>query len=185
MNVHRPTRMSIEEYGRWIERQDRKFELVRGVPKLLPYVKLNHNRIAMNLVNALAAQIDPARFEVAAGDFAVRTGPDSIRYADVMIFPAGKGGQTLSVEDAVLVFEILSKSSIHEDFGDKRHEYQALESLQSYVVLGQDEPQVWLWQRDGEGNWPVDPEQVSEGAIALDCVGAKLDLPAVYRGVTS
>ena len=183
MNLHQPTKMSIEQFGAWLEGQERKHELVRGVPKLLPNVRLNHNRIAANICAQLVRQLEDRQYEFAMGDFAVQTGPDSVRYADVMVFPAGKSGAILSVKDAVIVFEILSKSSMHEDFGDKRAEYQSLETLGAYVILAQDEPQIWSWQRDGDGKWPADPAQLSDGSLKLEAIGVELPIAEIYRGV--
>jgi Uma2 family endonuclease len=183
MNVHQPTRMTIPQFDAWAQGQQRKHELVRGVPHLQPNVKLNHNRIVANISRELASQLDAANFEFAMGDFAVQTGPDSVRFADVMIFPAGKSGSIQSIDDAWYVFEVLSKSSMHDDFGDKRHEYQALASLKAYVVLAQDEPQVWLWRRGEDGQWPADPEQLTGGAFKLEAVGVELAIGELYRGV--
>jgi Uma2 family endonuclease len=183
MNLHQPTKMSIEQFGAWLQRQERKHELVRGIPRMLPWVKRNHNRVAINLVRELSQQLDPDRFEIASGELAVRTGEDSIRYPDVMVERAGAPGEERYTKEPVLLFEILSSSTMHTDFGDKRHEYQALESLRAYVILAQNEPRIWLWQRGDDGAWPADPEQLAEGSLKLPAVGVELDIAAIYRGV--
>jgi len=183
MNVHLPAKLTIEKFFSWAEDQEQRCELVGGVPKLLPYVKLNHSVISNNLVHQLLNQIDRKRFIVANGDFAVKTGPTSIRFADVMVMPAGKDGDILSVDDAVILFEVLSKSTMHQDFGAKKLEYQALESLQAYVVLAQDEPMIWLWQRNEDDEWADDPEQISEGNLDLAPIGVTLAMKEIYRSV--
>jgi len=183
MNIHLPTKLTIEEFYLWAQAQDDRCELVEGVPKLLPHVRLNHTLITNNIVHHILGQIDREKLIVANGDFAVQTGPKSLRYADVMVMPAGKDGKILSVDDAIVLFEVLSKSTMHDDFGAKRAEYQALDSLKAYVILAQDEPMIWLWQRDKDGNWRRDPEQISTGILALQAISVEIEVDELYRGV--
>jgi len=188
MNIHTITKMTIEEFFSWAHEQQAKgentrCELVGGVVKMQPYVRLNHTVISMNIGFELLKQIDRNKFTVANGDFAVQTGPNSVRFADVMVMPAGKDGNILSVDDAIILFEVLSKSTMHKDFGEKKREYQALDSLQAYVVLASDEPMVWLWQRNEDGEWEEEPVQLSEGKFALDAVRVDLLIEDLYREV--
>ena len=177
--------MPIEAFFEWVEHQDRRYELVEGRPFMQPHVKLNHNRIVANLTLAIGTQLDPQRFELAAGDFAVQVGPKTLRYADLMVLPAGKDGNIRSVPDANLLVEVLSESTMHVDFGDKRHEYMSLPDLETYVVLAQDEPRAWIWQRDEQRLWPHDPLIISgtEAVLSLPHLGATVRLADVYRNV--
>jgi len=184
MNIHLQTKLTIEEFYIWAQAQDDRCELVEGVPKLLPHVRLNHTRICNNILLETIKLLNRSNFEIANGDFAVQTGPKSLRYADVMVMPAGKDGNILSVDDAIVLFEVLSKSTMHEDFGAKRAEYQALESLKAYVILAQDEPMIWLWQRDGDNNWPSDPEQIADGKLVLDAIDVELEIAELYQNVS-
>ena len=183
MNVLSPIKMSIDAFFDWAEYQEGKFELVDGVPRLLPYVKLNHNRIVTNLVVLLAQSTDRQFHEVATGDFAVQVGPQTIRYADVMVLPSGKQGSLRCVSDALLLVEVLSPSTMHVDFGAKLDEYRALGKLDTYLILSQDEPQIWQWTRDDEGNWPTDPLRTTEGSISVAKFGVEMTLEDIYRGV--
>jgi Uma2 family endonuclease len=183
MNVHARQTMTFEEYERWAESQERKHELVRGEPRMLPYVKFEHTRIANAVRSSLLAKLDRAKFEVVDGDFAIRTGPHSARFADAAIVPANTPPSASFTENPILAIEVLSQSTMHNDFGEKRFEYQALASLRAYLVLAQETPSAWLWQRDENGEWPKDP-QLFEGReleIALACVGAKLLMSEIYR----
>ncbi|UIJ73654.1 Uma2 family endonuclease [Aurantimonas sp. HBX-1] len=180
-----PTGLNVAAFLAWAPRQAGRYELVEGTPKMQPYVKLNHNRIVANLTLAIGPQLDPRRFELAAGDFAVEVGPRTLRYADLMVLPAGKDGHIRSVPDAKLLVEVLSESTMHVDFGEKRHEYMSLPDLEIYVVLAQDEPRAWIWQRDEKRLWPHDP-LIIEGAdavLSLPYLGASVRLADVYRNV--
>ena len=149
---------------------------------MLPYVKLDHMRVAGNVFLLLGNQIDKARFMLINGDFAIRTGEDTVRFADVAIIPAHQSGDVASTDEPVVVIEVLSQSTMHADFGEKRLEYQALASLQAYLILAQDEPAAWLWQRGDDGAWPADPERLEgrDGQVSLPAVSARLPMAELY-----
>jgi Uma2 family endonuclease len=180
-----PENMSIEAFIPWVELQERRYELVDGVPSVLPWVKRNHNRIAVNIVAALARQIDQAEFEIATGDFAVMTGPATVRYADVMVEAAGGPGGGRMAETPIVLFEILSPSTADDDFGRKATEYLSLKTLKTYVIIDQEKRYAWRWSRDAEGEWPASPDLFDEqdAVVAVPGIGAELRFEDVYRNV--
>jgi Uma2 family endonuclease len=184
MNLHQPARMTLAEFDAWAEHQERKYELVRGAVRMLPNVKRNHSRIAANVLIELGKRLDPVAYDVAGGDLAIQTGEDSIRYPDAMVERAGAPGDERRTREPILAVEVLSDSTMHSDFGEKRTEYQALANLRAYLVLAQDERRAWLWQRTDDGEWPADPEQIAEGAVAIRSLGVELALGDLYRNVT-
>jgi Uma2 family endonuclease len=111
----------------------------------------------------------------------VRT-PAGIRYPDVMVHRPGSGSD-LATSTPVLIAEILSPSSMADDFGPKAQDYLAIESLRHYLVLSQDEPRVWLWSRT-ENGWGK-PAMTAGAAepLQLSGLGAMLDLGRLYAGI--
>lgn len=178
-----PRFSSIASFFDWAERQERIYELVDGAPHLLPWVKLNHARIVTNLLTLIASRIDRDVLEVTAGDFAVQVGSNSVRFADVMVFPAGKDGSLRTVSDAVLLIEVLSESTAHVDLDAKLHEYQALDALGCYVVIDQDRVHVRNWTRSGDGSWPSEASITDDRPASVTMLQFELLLAEVYRGV--
>lgn len=180
-----PPSMSIEAFFRWAERREGRYELVDGVPHLLPWVKRNHNRIAVNIVSALARQIDTDKFEIATGDFAVTTGPQDVRFADVMVETAGGPGDERVSRQPIVLVEILSPSTMHVDFGSKLHEYLALPTLDTYLLIDQDRRHVWQWTRGIDGSWPEEPIRLDAplSVVSIDAIGAGLSFEEIYRNV--
>ena len=78
-------------------------------------VTRNHWRIATNLVLALGTRLDRSGYDVGAGDFAVQTGPQDVRFADVMVAPFSQAGGERSTTDALLLVEMTSPSTTHVD----------------------------------------------------------------------
>lgn len=174
---------TIEAFFDWSDRREEKYELVDGVPHLLPNVRLNHMRVVVDLTALLAEQLDMDEFEPTIGDFAVEVGPRSVRYADIMIIPAGKPGRSLRTSDAVVLFEVLSDSTMHVDFGAKLGEYQRLDSLSTYLILDQNQPRVWRWSRQDDGKWPNEPAILTEGTIELKRPTLSLPLERIYARI--
>jgi Uma2 family endonuclease len=185
MNVRTLPSMDKATFFRWLERQERRFELVDGVPRMLPYVTRHHERIATNIVLLLGKVLDLDRFEIAHGDFAIRTGEHSVRFADVMVHPFEEGGRERTARVAPLVVEIASDSTMDVDFGPKLAEYRALDGVGQYVVCAQDKACLWSWQRSEDGSWPDDPEILDDltQALAVPGLGITLPLAEIYRRV--
>lgn len=185
MNVQSLPSMTVDAFFRWSEDRAEKYELVNGVPCMLPWVRLNHSRITTNFVYALRQRLDPSEFEVATGDFAVQTSDRNIRYADIMVERAGESGDARTAQAPLLLVEILSDSTMHTDFGDKRREYFALPTLRTYLVVAQDKHHVWCWTRDREGDWPADPVQIAEKEANVEIAALAISIPLeqLYVGV--
>jgi Uma2 family endonuclease len=185
MNVQSLPSMTVDQFFDWCATQERRFELVGGVPRMQPYVKHNHSTVVMNLSALLWNGIDRNAYHIATSDFGVETGEKILRFPDVLVFAADTAPAARVAAKPVLIVEVLSDSTHHIDFGDKRHEYLALDSLDSYLVLSQEKPHVWLWSRGGDGAWPDDPV-ILEGMkadLALPLFGLTIPLSAIYAGV--
>lgn len=176
-------RFDKDEFFEWLERQDRRYELVDGEVRMLPWVTRNHNRITTNLVVALSARIDQTRFRVCTGDFAVETGERSIRYADVMVEAEGGDRKGRTANDAIVLIEILSDTSVSVDFKEKLVEYSRLPPCDTYLTCDQERRVVWQWTRS-EGAWPPEPLQLEglDASVALAVLGCRLPLAEIYRG---
>ncbi|MCS6796855.1 MAG: Uma2 family endonuclease [Raineya sp.] len=87
------------------------------------------------------------------------------------------------VINPVMLVEVLSKSTKHIDLGEKVLEYQAIGSLQTYLIVWQDEPKVVVYTRKGEKTWE---EKIYEGlseVVELSYFEVKLPLQEVYKDV--
>ena len=186
MNLQQKMPTTADEFLRWNEGREGKREFVRGrVVEMMINVTRNHVDIATNLLLALRQQLDRKAFSVGSADFGVRT-PDGIRYPDVFVDTVAVDGRSLATTSPLLIAEILSKSSIADDFGPKARDYQGLSSLQHYLTLSQDEVRLWAWSRTGDGSWK-EPEIFEAGTVLLviDGIPVSVDLPSLYAGIAT
>jgi Uma2 family endonuclease len=79
---------------------------------------------------------------------------------------------------------VLSPSTAEIDLGDKAAEYLQVPSLQAYMVLSQDEPKVWLFERTGP-HFTSGPTVVGAADAVIRIAGLQLELPMaeIYAGV--
>jgi Uma2 family endonuclease len=75
--------------------------------------------------------------------------------------------------------EILSERTKNVDRREKLLAYRALPSLQSYLILSQDEPRCERHWRDPAGDWHI--ELIGEGgSMPFPCLGVSLKLVDIY-----
>ena len=185
MNVQAPAIRTVEDFLRWNEGREGRYEFVRGrITGMMTGGTRHHAQLMLQLAMLLKSGLVSTEYIVTAADYAIRT-PLGVRYPDVLVEPRGaNAGDSLATDAPILVAEILSPSSIATDFGEKAQEYTALDSLQHYLVIAQDEPRVWLWSR-GEDRSFGKPEMIagSEEEVVLMGLGITFVLDELYRGI--
>ena len=186
MNLQSKYPTTPDEFLRWNEGREGKREFVNGrVVEMMINVTRNHWVLCSRLVLQLMGRLDGGGYYVGSADFGVRTS-DGVRFPDVLVEAAGGDGMALATEAPLLLAEVLSKSSMHDDFGPKARDYQGLPSLQHYLIFAQDEIRAWLWSRAQDGSWP-EPVIFEAGTIPLSIDGApiSIDLSALYAGIAA
>lgn len=182
MNVQARYPTNPEEFLRWNEGREGKREFVDGrVVEMMINVTEKHYFLAARLQMQLAMQLGLIDYIVGGGDHGVRTA-GGIRYPDVMVKRPGNP-KSLAASDPLLLAEVLSQSTMADDFSRKREEYLSIPSLLHYVILSQGDPALWLWSRgpDGWGDYALfrDPSD----KVELPGLGVTLDLGALYAGI--
>jgi Uma2 family endonuclease len=183
MTVHAPLTMNKDAFLAWAERRQERYEYAGGRVTMMVRVTRNHAKATANLLFALKQRLSPDHYDVVSDGFAVDM-PESFRLPDVLVEPKQSDGKSLQAKAPVLIVEVLSPSTLHVDFGEKRQEYLSLPSLDTYLIVSPDEPRAWTWQRS-DGSFASEPEIV-EGAdkqIAMPALGIEIPLSEVYRGI--
>jgi Uma2 family endonuclease len=177
-----------DAFLRWSASQPRevgRFELSNGVvTRTMVNVTLAHTRICTNIMRQLLKQGDETRFEFGTADFGVKT-KVGVRGPDIFAAPVGTDLKALSTDQPIFIAEVLSPSTAGIDFTAKLREYTAIESLMTYMICSQDEPRVWVWAREQNGSWPLDPQMLEgrEASIPLGGLGIELALAEIFRGI--
>ena len=184
MNVATRSRaMTREEFLLWVEGQDGRYEFDGLQPVAMTGGTNNHGIISGNIYFALRIRLGGDRCRpMTAESGGVATGGNKVRYPDVTVTCAPVPGTDRLIPDPVVLFEVVSDSSVREDYGDKRIEYQAMPSVLRYVVVEQDSDELTVLHRDGHGGWQE--FQLREGGIlAMPEIGVELPVSEIYERV--
>ena len=190
--------MSVEEYLRTEEASPVKREYVHGFVYPLHAqagTTEAHALIAGNIFAALRSLARAKGYYAYASDMRVTTADRlTYYYPDVMVTCEPRQdearflGRTarlatlarFKVAPCILV-EVLSKSTAHTDHNAKYHAYTALASLQTYLLVEQDERRVYVYGR-GETGWQMQ-EYGGQASLSLSCLDAALTLDEIYEDV--
>jgi Uma2 family endonuclease len=183
MNIVYPRSMDAAAFLSWTEGREGRYELARGRVMMMTGGSRAHAVIVRRFANAVERRLDAARWTVLTSDFAVKVGPDTVRYPDVVVDVADGAPNDLSAKAPALIGEVLSPSSATNDLGDKAAEYLRLATVSAYVVLSQDEPKAWLWVRRGS-SFPAGADIIPvDGTISIPALSIALPLIEIYRGL--
>lgn len=185
MNVqdHAIASQTADDFLRWNEGREGKREFVDGrVVAMMTEGSRRHAELFLSLAFLLKRAIDDESLRVTAADYGVRT-PAGIRYPDVMVHRGEGSGGELATDAPILLAEILSPSSLALDFGEKALEYTAIPPLRHYLVLSQDEPRLWIWNRGTEGFGSPEMIVGREAEVQLAAFDIVLALADLYRGI--
>ncbi|HEY1362903.1 MAG TPA: Uma2 family endonuclease [Xanthobacteraceae bacterium] len=183
MNVQLPGHIDKPAFLAWVQGREERYELAEGRVIMMVGASRAHGMIVSNLIALLRGQLDPRQWTVIA-EFGLDTGPETLRYPDVVVDRAGGSGGDYVATAAALVAEVLSPSTAEKDMGDKAAEYLRLPSLLAYLVFAQDQRKVHIWTREAAQFEPA-PGVISghDQIIRLPALGLVLPLAAVYAGI--
>ena len=149
-----------------------------------------HVRIARNMTRRLDERLEGSGCEVLGSDQRVRADRTRYCYPDLtiactpLIYDPPDGEVVLT--NPRVVIEILSPSTELADRGEKFTRYRNLASLQEYLLVAQDRPQVEPFYRQADGTWAIGRIVAGlDAAVAFRSLpGVELTLAQVYAGVT-
>jgi Uma2 family endonuclease len=180
--------LSVDEFLAFVDAHPgEKWELIDGAPVAMAGGTFRHALIGANVADALgpAARRKGCRalrdmfFRIAAND-------GHVFDPDVMIRCGPMGDQlSRTIDDAAVVFEVLSPSTMARDRGVKLTAYQQAPGLRQIVLVYPGERRIESWARASDAPWPEEPQILSTPDAALDVplIEAHLALSDIYEGV--
>ncbi len=185
MSTARAVDLSLPGFLAWEERQELRYERVGGVVRAMAGGTLRHDRIAFNLRSAVASVLRGRGCGHHGSDVKVVTPKGDVIYPDLTVRCGPADDRRSSLDDPVLVAEVLSKGTAEHDLVVKRLAYKTIPSLRLILYVAQDRPRIDLVRRGPDGRWDD-----GEPAVGLDAVlelpelGCAIPLSAIYEGVS-
>ena len=182
--------MILESFLAWEERQELRYEFDGFRPIAMTGGTFAHARIQVSLLRTLDNRLDGKPCKAVGSEMKLQTAT-GIRYPDAFVVCSPIPLNATLAHDPVVIFEILSPSTANDDLGAKKAEYEALPSVQSYIVLQQTHRSAQVFRRVGEttsddektGEWTFEFIFGPDAAIALPEISVTIPLAEIYDGV--
>jgi len=177
-----------EQYLEAEREADCKSEYFSGQIFAMAGASRRHNVLVGNLVRRLGNRLDGQPCETYPSDMKVLVQANGLyAYPDVTVVCGepeflDRDGDVLL--NPLLIVEVLSESTQSYDRGAKRALYQALDSLQEYVLVSAGTPRVERFTRQDTGLWLYESVGGLDGEIRLESLNITLPLAEVYERVT-
>ena len=181
MNIALRSPMTVEAFLAWEEAQELRHEFDGFQPLAMTGGTAGHAGIQTNLLVALSSRLRGTGCRAFGSELKVRL-VSSVRYADALVLCSPVLPTAAWVTDPVVVFEILSPSTAHEDLVVKNAEYQAAPSIQRYVVLEQTHAAALVFSRKG-GEWVAATLSGSDAILRLPEIGIDIPLIELYADI--
>ena len=180
---------TLEEYFALEKVGDARYEYWDGEIFCMSGGSQEHYALSGNIYFLLRLALRDKPCRTFTGDSPVKTPKlPPYRYPDASVVCGESRFESIHGIDAlmnpILIVEVLSPTTELADKEDKRIAYQAIESLQEYVLIAQDKVEVTHYTRKGD-LWFRDVVSALSTSIQLASLARTITLTELYRGVVS
>jgi Uma2 family endonuclease len=145
-----------------------------------------HNKIISNIQRKLNLDLDSSLFRVYGNNpniLIVINGKEKIRIPDVTVVREPEVlRENQELTNPLIIFEVVSPSSVQTDYVDKLREYKSLSSLQEYIIVEQDKNYLVHYQRFSADEWTETKIETDDDFLYLPTVAIRLEMSEIYRG---
>jgi Uma2 family endonuclease len=173
--------LSVEEYLQLEATSTIKHEYVAGEIFAMSGASETHNIIALNVASAFLGHLrgGPCRTFIADVKARLRIHRDEIfYYPDVMVACGQRNTKDHFVYDPRVIVEVLSPSTEAIDRREKAVNYKRIPSLEEYVLVAQDKPEVTLHRRSEK--WTPEVVVAVEAVVEFRSIAFSLPLARIY-----
>jgi Uma2 family endonuclease len=179
--------MTVEEYLKFEETSEVRHEYVDGRIFAMTGATRRHNIISGNIFAVVhgflvgtpcTAFVEGMKARVEAAN--------CFYYPDVMVSCDSNDGESLYIEEPVLVIEVLSPSTAAIVRREKLTNYMKLPTLIEYLIVHQRRRKIELYRKDVEGHWSK-TEYTGEDRLVLKSLRKgelSISLNTIYEKVT-
>ena len=181
-----PATLTVEEYFA-IEavENERRFEYIDGEIFDMTGGTDKHSAIKMNVGGTLFSQLPGSGCTLRNSDMRVKISDTQYVYPDLSAVcgePQLEDNDT-TLLNPIMVVEVTSPTSLFYDRSQKREFYDAVPSIQVYLVIDQHRAFIDLHTRTGP-RWLWEKISVLDDVIPIEILGCRLPLSEVYAGIS-
>lgn len=180
MTIAEAGKLTVAEFLKAIVGHDGRFELVRGVAYAMAGAKEGHNVICSNVLTALVPAGKQNGCRTTSSDTAVQTGPDTIRYPDIVVDCGPPNAAALTASRPTIVVEISSPGTVVFDHAAKLLEYQSVPSIDTILQIESEIALVKIHRRQPDGGWAEETIEALDAAVQLPSLTISITLKEIY-----
>lgn len=180
-------KLTAEEYLTIERDADFKSDFYDGVMYSMAGASIEHNDVKENLTYELKSRMRGGPCRPLSSDQRVlinRTG--LYTYPDIVVVcnPIERASHDANtIVNPRIIFEVLSPSTERYDREVKLRHYGQIESLQEYILVSQDVPQIHRLVRHTDGTWSLKVFHGVEDTFSLTSLPIEIPLADVYYNV--
>jgi len=174
--------MTADDFLVWCLDKEARYELVDGIPlEMMTEASNAHDRIVVNVIASLHAQLRGTPCRPTTADIAVRTRHRSVRRPDVMVTCDPPAAETYEATAPKLIVEVLSPSNVGLGWQRKLDEYRRREGLTYLLLIDPACIGATLYTRTGD-RWDSTDADTLADVLDLPAVGCRLVMADIYDG---
>jgi len=184
MNIAlRTPSMTREQFFRWAQAQDERYEFDGFQPVAMTGGNLRLNIIHLNIHTALRQRLRGTVCRPLGSDAGLATIGDSVRYPDALVTCTPITGDELVTPNVIVVFEVISPTSGRTDRIVKVREYAAVPSILRYVIVESASVGLTVLERPaGAEKWTV-TTLIADDILPWPEIGIEIPAIELYEGV--
>jgi Uma2 family endonuclease len=175
--------MTREAFFAWAEAQEGRYEFDGFQPVAMTGGNLGHSRMIRNINRQLANRLAGKGCEPLGPDAGVATVGEVVRYPDAVVTCSPFDARDRLVPDPVVVFEVISPSSVRIDRVVKLREYQAVPTIRRYVIVEPEAVAVTVLWREHADEPFLSLGLTENDVLSLPEVGIEIPVAAIYEGI--
>jgi len=178
---------SIAEYLELEATSELRHEYEDGLILEMSGGSINHGVISDNVYNAFRRRIRKSGSDCKTYSDNIKIRIDAINqfvYPDAMVVCGGivrSDKDPESVTNPTVIAEVLSKSTVGYDRGDKFHKYRQLDSFREYILIDQYQYVVESFYKNDQGFWEISRAEGLESELHIKSFNFSIPLNELYE----
>ena len=180
-------KMSIEEYLQMENAADEKSEYYKDEIFAMSGAKVPHNTIVGNLFANLFNKLKGKKCKPCNSDQRIHIPSNTLfTYPDISII-CGEiitlNNDDYNVLNPTVIIEVLSKSTINYDRGEKFKLYRDIATLKEYLLVDSESMHIEIFRMNEKGHWELEEYNSSTDAVIIKAINETVFLSEIYEGV--
>jgi len=165
----------------WAQADGGRYEFDGVQPVAMADINIGHSVVTGNIICYLANHLAGKSGECPGPGAGIATIGQTVRYPDAVVTCSKIDGGAYLVPDPVIVFEVVTPTSVRMDHVVKLAEYQAVPTIRRYIIVESDAAVITLHARDQDGV-PFEAERrVDSDTVRLPEIGIEIPVAAIYE----